>query len=498
MSGKGKYKGEHALVIGGSLGGLCTAQVLSKYFQRVTVVDKDAFPAGADHRPGVPQSQHPHAMLHGGRLALEKLFPGFEKNLLDRGGLALEPGRHMAVLQPWGWVQAAEDTPFNILFSSRILIESVVRDIARKTPNLAFLEQTEVLELIGDSAPATRVLGARIRGADGVENDLRADLTIDASGRMSASDDWLSALGLEVPTRTVIDAKAGYSTRWYQAPPRAERPADWWWYGAWLEPGLEAAQAPEKARMAVVFPIEGDRWIVSIASWGGDDLPANGEDFEAATKHLRSPLVRDAISVAEPISKVYRRRGMQNIWRHYERWPVKLAGFVATGDAACAFNPIYGQGMTSAAYCAQVIDKQLKKLDPAGADFPQKAQKALAQHFRVPWLLATSRDMDKSGEQFVKATEAETGMVATALRKLGQAYARWAFVAAPRDAVVRNTFLEVMNLVRNPLSLFLDPRVVVRVVLANIKARREWKNKPKPSGEITPYPPVPAPIPVKV
>lgn len=67
-------------------------------------------------------------------------------------------------------------------------------------------------------------------------------------------------------------------------------------------------------------------------------------------------------------------------------------------------------------------------------------------------------------------------------------------MAAPRDAVVRNTFLEVMNLVRNPLSLFLDPRIVARVVIANIQARREWKDKPKQTGEITPYPPVPVEV----
>lgn len=483
-----KSKGKHALVLGGSIGGMCAAQVLSRHFDHVTVVDKDAFPQGADHRPGVPQSQHPHAMLHGGRLALDRLFPGFEETLAARGGLALEPGRDMAVLQPWGWVKAAEDTPFNVLFSSRILIESVIRDIARKTNNLTFLEETEVLALLGDK---NRVHGARVRMADGTESEISADLTIDATGRMSKADEWFEGLGLTTPQRTVIDAQAGYSTRWYQAPPRAERPADWWWQGAWLEPGLSEVKRPEEARMAVVFPIEGDRWIVSIAAWGGDDLPTTGEEFEEATQYLRSPLVKDAISVAEPISKVYRRRGMQNIWRHYERWADQPAGFVATADAACGFNPIYGQGMTSAAYCAEVLERQLKKHDPLSASFPHKTQKALAAHFRVPWLLATSRDMDKSGADFVKATEAKKGPIATALRNVGQAYARWAFVAAPRDAVVRNTFLEVMNLVRNPLTLFLDPRIVVRVVIANVKARQEWKDKPKPEGEITPYPPVP-------
>ena len=39
-----------------------------------------------------------------------------------------------------------------------------------------------------------------------------------------------------------------------------------------------------------------------------------------------------AIAHAEPISPVYTRRGMQNTWRHYERWSAELPGFIAIGD----------------------------------------------------------------------------------------------------------------------------------------------------------------------
>ena len=66
----------HAIVIGGSMAGLCAARVLSKFYDKVTVIDRDAYPAGAHERPGVPQSRHVHALLMRGRIELDRLFPG--------------------------------------------------------------------------------------------------------------------------------------------------------------------------------------------------------------------------------------------------------------------------------------------------------------------------------------------------------------------------------------------------------------------------------------
>ena len=42
---------QRAVVIGGSIAGLCAARVLADYFDRVTVLDRDAYPAGPLDRP---------------------------------------------------------------------------------------------------------------------------------------------------------------------------------------------------------------------------------------------------------------------------------------------------------------------------------------------------------------------------------------------------------------------------------------------------------------
>jgi 2-polyprenyl-6-methoxyphenol hydroxylase-like FAD-dependent oxidoreductase len=66
--------GEHAVVLGASMAGLAAARVLADAYERVTVLERDPLPAAAAHRKGVPQSRHAHALLAGGRAALEELF----------------------------------------------------------------------------------------------------------------------------------------------------------------------------------------------------------------------------------------------------------------------------------------------------------------------------------------------------------------------------------------------------------------------------------------
>src|SRR5215469_18761008 len=115
----------HAIVIGGSMAGLCAARVLSNYYDKVTVIDRDAYPAGAHERPGVPQSRHVHALLMRGRIELDRLFPGFEKTMLSRGALEVNFGLDFAILRGQGWVER-KPTSIATLFASRVMMEEIV------------------------------------------------------------------------------------------------------------------------------------------------------------------------------------------------------------------------------------------------------------------------------------------------------------------------------------------------------------------------------------
>src|SRR6185295_2570865 len=80
-------KGEHAIVIGGSMGGLLAARVVADYFDNVTLMDRDNFPEIGQNRRGVPQGVHTHGLLSTGRTVLQKYFPGLGEELIERGAL---------------------------------------------------------------------------------------------------------------------------------------------------------------------------------------------------------------------------------------------------------------------------------------------------------------------------------------------------------------------------------------------------------------------------
>jgi 2-polyprenyl-6-methoxyphenol hydroxylase-like FAD-dependent oxidoreductase len=67
---------KHAIVIGGGMAGLLATRVLADHFERVTIVDRDPFPAIGEQRRGVPQGQHTYGLLASGRCILDEFFPG--------------------------------------------------------------------------------------------------------------------------------------------------------------------------------------------------------------------------------------------------------------------------------------------------------------------------------------------------------------------------------------------------------------------------------------
>lgn len=449
-------KSKHAIVVGGSIAGLCAGRVLSDFFEHVTVIDRDTYPTGAQERAGVPQSRHVHALLARGRQELERLFPGFDRLMSERGAQDLDFGLDFAALRLTGWAHR-ESEGFRLLFASRSLLESTVRELFRQLPNVTLQERATVTGLVANRETSTlRVTGAHVTPLDaGTPSDMSADLIIDASGRASKAPEWLQVLGLQPPEESVVNGHAGYSSRWFQAPAADHWPRDWWWKGIWID-----IKEPEHMMAGVLFPLEQGRWIVTLGGMAKHYPPTDEDGFMHALSTLRSPILAEAVRLATPLSPVYSHRAMANRMRHYDRWRERLDGFIALGDSVCAFNPIYGQGMTTSAVSASILADCLRQYGPTPADFAQRFFQAQARFQENPWRLATGADFRYPTTEGVRPQGS----------RLFDPYMNALFAASAQDSVVRQRLVAVIHMLKTPSALFTPP-IAGRVALATVRTR---------------------------
>jgi 2-polyprenyl-6-methoxyphenol hydroxylase-like FAD-dependent oxidoreductase len=466
-------KSNRAVVIGGGIGGMCAARVLSDYFESVTLIERDELPEGAAHRKGVPQSRHPHGLLDRGHRELSALFPGLDDSIRARGGLDMDAGLELATLQPDGWATRRR-TGHQMLFASRLLIESVIRDRIRSNPRIQIVEGTEVTGLLFAPEGNPRITGVEIRKTRDAMQAIEADLVVDCSGASSRASEWLARHGYPEVEVEIVDAQAAYSTCWYQMPPRDQRPASWWWKGIFLNPSMKSTR-DEDYYFALILPIEGDRFLLTLASWGGRALPADHESFAALCAKLRSPIVAEALAISTPISPIFPRKGMRNVWRHYEKQNGP-AGFVSVADAACSFNPVYAQGMTSATVCAQLLGQVISEMNPAAADFPARFFKRQADFQKQPWDLSVARDrqaLARDGDAAAAEGAIPSGVWERILRE------------GAGVPVIAEALFDVINLNRPPESLATDSEFLAAVNEIMQRPARPLLE----ADQVPPYPP---------
>ena len=319
------------------------------------------------------------------------------------------------------------------------------------------------------------VAGVRIRyrnragGEDSVETPIEADLVVDATGRGSHAPQWLEALGYPRPQETVINSFLGYASRIY------ERPTGH--LGDWVGMFVQAAP-PDVLRGGLLFPIEGDRWQLTLIGLGRDYPPGDEAGFLDFARSLASPALYEAFKDATPLSPIRVFRATENRLRHYERLERMPEGFVVLGDAACAFNPVYGQGMSVAAVGALTLARcvrEQRKRRPGGdlRGLTRRFQRELSKANAAPWMLSTGEDFR------VRET---VGPPQPRITRLIQRYMDRVVSLSTREPDIRLALLEVFGLLKPPATLF-RPWVVLRV-LKEAFSRAPRQKAATPSGEL--------------
>jgi len=325
---------------------------------------------------------------------------------------------------------------------TRTLLENTIRHQIQKITKIKIENGKHITSLVLEKSN-------KISLKTKENEEIHGDLIVDCTGRNTKTPYWLEDIGFPKPQETKIDSFVRYSTRRY-IPSKNER--------KWKM--LVILNKPTtNPRIGGIYPIEDGKWLVGLYSIGKNHPPTDEKGFLEFTKHLESMELHDALKDAVPDSEIYGYQVQGSRKYHYEemkQWP---ENFIVLGDAVSIFNPYYGQGMTSAALGAKVLDDMLKNYKMKN-DFTRKFQKRLAKTISLPWILGTSEDM---------RWPTTVGKRPDTITRMVQNHAQKVLLLSPKSKLATKSFQQMMHMIKSPAIIF-HPVILLQLIANSI-----WK-----------------------
>ncbi|HEX6248665.1 MAG TPA: hypothetical protein VFZ64_12410 [Nocardioidaceae bacterium] len=451
-------QGMHAVVLGASMSGLLAARVLAEHFEQVTVVERDLLDRDGGVRRGVPQAHHAHVLLPRGAQILESLFPGLLQELVDAGvpwSDSLDQMHMVANGHRFFHEHGAHGTRrpagSGMLYEpSRPFLERRVLGRVRTLPNVGILAGYDVVGLMirGDGT----VRGAHVASGtgEGRTRELPAELVVAATGRSGRAPAWLRSMGFPAPREDEVPVDLKYVTQ------RVRFPA-----GSVDHRRLVLIGAlPSRPRGVGAFAQEDDHWVVTLAGYAGHHPPTDREVWLRFAADLVPPDFAEALRQSEPLEGLRQHRFVANLRRRYDKLDRFPEGFLVTGDALCSFNPIYGQGMTVAAFEALTMRDTLR----AGwAGLAPRFFRAAAGPVGEAWRFAVGADL-------TMPPTVVPGARPLSIRAVNS-YVDRVQAAAENDPVMAWRFMDVTGF-QQPLGTLVGPDSLRRLASDGIRRRR--------------------------
>ncbi|SDI19682.1 2-polyprenyl-6-methoxyphenol hydroxylase [Actinokineospora alba] len=436
--------GDHAVVLGASMGGLLAARVLADSYRRVTVVERDSLPDSPDNRRGVPQGRHVHALQPKGAQIIDGLFPGILADLIAAGAPVIGDDQSQMHFSAGGHLLRGDgvlERPLSMYLPSRPLLEWHTRERLRALSTVDIIDRCTVVGPRGTD-DGSRVTGIEVQEHGSPSRVIDADLVVDAMGRGARTPAWLEQLGYPRPA----EDKAQVDVTYVSVLLRIPQDALW-------EKLVLIGPRPGTPKGFALFSCENDTRVFSIAGMAGVRPPADRAEMIDFVSDIAPARMLSVVREADQLGEVVTHRFPAGQWRRYDKLRRFPAGLIVVGDAICSFNPLYGQGMTVAALQARTLADCLRGGD---RDLARRFFRATAKPVGIAWDFATRADL---------ALPEIAGPRTTAVR-ISVALSEYYLRAAETDRRVSEQLFRISGFMDPPSKLF-GPRMLLRAIAAN-------------------------------
>ncbi|MDX1621501.1 MAG: hypothetical protein R3320_10950, partial [Nitriliruptorales bacterium] len=331
------------------------------------------------------------------------------------------------------------------LTARRPVYEAVLRRFTEREPRVE-LVTSSVRGLLTAPSDPHRIVGLRLDS----DEEVGADLVVDAGGRRSATGRWLRDLGLDEPAVTEEPVNRHYYCRHYRLRPGEDYPTD----------DVPIVQ-PLPYGTVLVFIGDNRTYSVAFELSADDPLKEHVQDAAVFDRFLHAlPMTAPWMDRSEPASDLRVMAGLSNRRRRLvvDERPI-ASGMALVGDASQYTNPALGQGVSLTFWMAQRLADLVERVhdDPTGTAraYEDWVDEELGPRFERQ--LRADREANRqlaaglAGEGFIPPAEEATH------------FARALFALAQEDEELMNRARRVGHLLERPSSLQEDPSVVRRV-----------------------------------
>jgi len=439
-------RGQHAVVIGASIAGLCAGRVLSDFYDTVTLYDRDVLPADPANRAAVPQGRHVHLLMARGAQEFDNLFPGILDDMVAAGVEMLENRPDCMHFGAAGHLLGTSHRlkdEFTAYVPSRPQLEWQVRRRTAALPGVE-ISRRAVFKPVFDAA-AQRVTGVLLDGPNAGETEfVAADLVVDATGRATRLPVWLAEWGFGRPREDSVDVGISYATQQLRIPE-----------GLFRERVVVAGASREQPIGFGMLYYEDATWGMTTFGVGKAQPPRDFAEMCALADQILPVNIAQAIRRGKPIGDIAFHKYPASRWRRYDKLTRFPSGILPFGDAVVSFNPTYGQGMTMTTLQASHLRSALEASD---ADLAAQFHKATAKTTFPVWQMNAIGDLTLHNA---------SGPAPRWYRWCGELFDQF-LGAAETDPVLAEWFLRRFSLLD---SLYMVPsaRLVGRTIRHNVR-----------------------------